>query len=280
MTSSIAPQCRLSRRAGRAHFVLDGAPCTVRDFPGPKGGHHAAACPTPARCRRARRPRPRRRPSGAATPAERCRAARYKAAARHALCQQLAFSRSVDALLFGGTSESYKKAAARCRLRLATTWTRIQASISGTLHCSGARFVTSGVATIVDKLTGLEWEQKTDDGTIHDKDDIYSWSASGSVPDGTLFTTFLPALNGGGCYAGRCDWRLPTQMEIQTILAGAIPCATCVDPIFAPLPALPQWTGTEDADVDVVRDVWLATGDLNNVVKTGIEPVRAVRGGL
>ncbi len=52
------------------------------------------------------------------------------------------------------------------------------------------------------------------------------------------FTTFLPALNSSGCFAGQCDWRLPTIYELQTILSEAYPCATdpCIDPVFGPTP--------------------------------------------
>ncbi len=44
--------------------------------------------------------------------------------------------------------------------------------------------------------TGLMWEKKTDDGTIHDKDNVYTWSTGSPYnPDGTTFFTFLATLN-------------------------------------------------------------------------------------
>ena len=82
--------------------------------------------------------------------------------------------------------------------------------------------------TATDYDTGLQWEQKTDDGTVHDKDNKYSWNAvcpAGTTPDGTAFTVFLTGtLNNGmsgdgttttGCFAGHCDWRLPAIRSWQ-----------------------------------------------------------------
>ena len=151
--------------------------------------------------------------------------------------------------------------------------------------CSGSRFLDTGSGTISDKLTGLEWEQKTDNGNVHDKDNTYSWSASGSAADGTAFTTFLATLNSGACFAGHCDWRLPTIAEIQTILEGSSPCTTCLDAMFLPAETtLPHLTASEDPDLtEIVREASFLSGapaNVNNGIKTGSSPVRAVRGGL
>jgi hypothetical protein len=69
------------------------------------------------------------------------------------------------------------------------------------------------------------------DASIPDKDNVCSWSVGGSAADGTAFTTFLPALN-GGCFAGQCDCRLPTIYELHPIVLEAYPCTTspCIDP--------------------------------------------------
>ena len=40
----------------------------------------------------------------------------------------------------------------------------------------GPRFVDNGDGTITDTKTGLQWEKKSDDGTIHDQDDTYTWT--------------------------------------------------------------------------------------------------------
>ena len=83
-------------------------------------------------------------------------------------------------------------------------------------------YVDNGDGTITDTSTGLMWEKKSDDGTIHDKDNTYTWSGAsyGStyVLDGTAATTFLAALNAGGGFAGHTDWRLPNETELYSLV--------------------------------------------------------------
>jgi len=90
-------------------------------------------------------------------------------------------------------------------------------------------YVDNGDGTITDTKTGLMWEKKSDDGTIHDKDNEYTWSGASfgttNVLDGTVATTFLAALNAGGGFAGHTDWRLPNRKELDSLanLALALP---------------------------------------------------------
>jgi hypothetical protein len=79
----------------------------------------------------------------------------------------------------------------------------------------------NGDGTVTQCSSGLVWEMKTDDGTIHDKDDKYTWSTGSPYDfDGTAKTDFIDVLNdvsGGGaaCFAGDCGWRLPTIEELS-----------------------------------------------------------------
>jgi hypothetical protein len=119
--------------------------------------------------------------------------------------------------------------------------------------CTG-RFDVSG-STIIDRQYGLEWERKdASNGTanladVHDADNLYTWgSALAPPPDGTAFTEFIGRLNGsagGGCYNQSCDWRLPTETELHTIVVVGCANPPCVvDSAFLPAISDYYWSST------------------------------------
>ena len=79
-------------------------------------------------------------------------------------------------------------------------------------------FTDNGDGTITDETTGLMWEKKSDDGTIHDKDNLYSWGMFSSpyTMNGTI-VTFVATLNSGGGFAGHTDWRIPNPNELESL---------------------------------------------------------------
>lgn len=104
------------------------------------------------------------------------------------------------------------------------------------------RFVDNCNGTITDRQTCLVWEKKDDAGGLHDKDNTYQWSSTGTAPDGNAFTVFIAGLNSAG-FAGHHDWRLPKEdgqngsgpNELETILAAPYWCNVgppCVDAAF------------------------------------------------
>jgi Protein of unknown function (DUF1566) len=65
-----------------------------------------------------------------------------------------------------------------------------------------------GIGTVVDNRTGLVWEKLSNDGSIHDKTNLYEWAfAFGKIS--TLNDT---------SFAGFTDWRLPNIEELTSLL--------------------------------------------------------------
>ena len=66
--------------------------------------------------------------------------------------------------------------------------------------------------TVRDNVTNLIWEIKTDDGTIHDKDEKYDWHSPSRK-----ISKFINQLNSDG-FGGYSDWRMPTIKELSSLV--------------------------------------------------------------
>ena len=64
-------------------------------------------------------------------------------------------------------------------------------------------------AMVRDNVTGLIWEVKTNDGTIHDKDNMYGWDE--------LESAVIATLNSKN-FGGFSDWRVPDIKELASIV--------------------------------------------------------------
>lgn len=169
---------------------------------------------------------------------------------------------------------------------------------------SGVRFVDNGDGTVTDTETGLQWEKKVsldgiaNSGNPHDADNMYTWNTTpgGTTPNGTAFAYFLASLNDcswsgltlapTGGFAGHCDWRLPTQAELLSIMdngvAGCGSGGPCIPAIFGPTTTSLYWSSTTDASVPAAAwVVWFLNGTTFPYnFKNDSLHVRAVRGGL
>ncbi|MFP8777864.1 DUF1566 domain-containing protein [Hydrogenophaga sp. RWCD_12] len=72
----------------------------------------------------------------------------------------------------------------------------------------------SRTSCVRDNVTGLVWEGKTDDGGARDKDNTYTNLGNNAVTDAS---GYVAAVNAGNL-CGFNDWRLPSVLELQTIV--------------------------------------------------------------
>ncbi len=150
-----------------------------------------------------------------------------------------------------------------------------------------------------DNVTGLVWEVKTDDDSIHDKDNTFTWCDSnpdtnggnaGTCGDGTDSEDFIRSLNDAN-FGGHDDWRMPTVEELSTLL-NAHRQNPSIDVNYFPhtITASSYWTATSATHYSVPNggdgaQAWVINfyfGNVNSdysIVKSDSLSVRAVRGG-
>ena len=127
-----------------------------------------------------------------------------------------------------------------------------------------------------DNVTGLIWEVKTDDGSIHDKDDAYRWQDGHDI--------FISTLNSQN-FGGHNDWRMPNLKELFLILDNSKPTPPTINTDYFPntYPFF-YWSST---DLVINPDqAWLISfyhGGVQSYLKsfgpTGDSYMRAVRPG-
>lgn len=179
---------------------------------------------------------------------------------------------------------------------------------AGAWTCRSAlpRYVDNTDGTVTDNWTGLMWEKLTAAcaGEVTCVNNQYTYSATGTAPDGTLFTSFLAALNGASyhdpvsglnisaypmtsCLANHCDWRIPTIAEFLAIIDLSAPgcntsLAPCLDAPFSPVTPANYWTSSVlgGGDLGLAWLMVVGAGQAGSGPRTGVAPVLAVRGGL
>ena len=102
------------------------------------------------------------------------------------------------------------------------------------LNADGSDYTGSGDyanqpwACVRDNYTGLIWEVKTDDGGIHDKDNTYRWGGKTALVTqqarddgwGDFYDDWDTLVDGSNdaSLCGFSDWRVPTLMELDSIV--------------------------------------------------------------
>ncbi len=154
-----------------------------------------------------------------------------------------------------------------------------------------AHFADNGNGTITDLNTGLVWEKKSADGSLHDEAHRYPWSST-SVD--TVWD-WLAQINaeGGSGFAGYNDWRLPNAKEMLSIAEyqlspPAVPPAFndgclsgCTVLTCSCMSSQLYWSSTTQAQVQSLA--WSGNWLQANIIrsdKTSASRVRAVRGGI
>ncbi|MHB8809149.1 MAG: Lcl C-terminal domain-containing protein [Desulfobulbaceae bacterium] len=121
-------------------------------------------------------------------------------------------------------------------------------------------------AMVRDNKTGLIWEVKTTDGSIHDKDKVFTWD--GAQQD------FIGELNRMK-FGGFADWRLPTTDELRGLtVKGAEPY---IDQEFFPNTVPTSYLSWRKCGSGEIFDERVKFGEQRNTKKD--RRVRAVRNG-
>jgi len=121
---------------------------------------------------------------------------------------------------------------------------------------------------VKDNVTGLIWEAKTNEVTIHDKDNSYNWQDAQDV--------FIAGLNTAN-FGGSSDWRLPTVKELSCIVNSGVYNPSINTAYFPNTMSSRYWSSTPYA-----LNAWgvdLDYGGVSYSNKSKTYYVRAVRGG-
>jgi len=122
-----------------------------------------------------------------------------------------------------------------------------------------------------DNVTGLIWEKKTDDESIHDRDNKFDWYDALGV--------FISEVNGTS-FGGHSDWRIPSIKELASITdLGKYNPATNTN-FFCNTLSSDYWSSTTAAyNTDFAWYVDLDRGHVNYYDKSKSNYARAVCGG-
>lgn len=157
----------------------------------------------------------------------------------------------------------------------------------------------SGWLMTRDNVTGLVWEMKTSDGSIHDSTKTYTWCDKNSATNGgnqgacgtgtgdaaTDTEAFIKAINDAH-FGGFSNWRLPTIKELSSLVNNSIsnPGPTIDNAWFPRTVSFNYWSSTTCFGyMYYAWQVFFSSGKVGGASgayrKDGSTYVRAVRSG-
>ncbi len=131
---------------------------------------------------------------------------------------------------------------------------------------SASRFVTAFAGAVLDKNTGLVWEQAPDATTR-------TWDGA---------RRFCLHRNVGGTGG----WRLPSVVELKSVQDPSLPAPFVPANVFTNVQSSDYWSATTLAETTLAEDrtaawfVFFTNGDVNSLTKTFSKQVWCVRGGM
>ncbi len=205
----------------------------------------------------------------AADPAQKCVAAKIKAAGKRANC-----------LAGVAAKEALGKAADATKCQLAFTKARDKADAGAAKKNASCRFVDNGDGTVSDLDTLLVWEKKT----VANVDATVSWTTAASEAVSAATGTSANGEQFSGSLGGYQDWRLPSIVELETIVDFNPPACgnggTCIGAVFGPTHLGNYWAITSDqTDAAKAWVIGFDDGTLDVTAKSGAAATRVVRGG-
>jgi hypothetical protein len=154
---------------------------------------------------------------------------------------------------------------------------------SYTLLDAKGKIVTANARCARTQASDLIWELKTDDSSVHDKDNVYRWGGKGAEKVGTIFfddwNSLLNATNTEKL-CGFDDWRVPTIDELKTLATNTAAKPTINPEIFQLTLQAPYWSvSTYQNYPEHAQTVDFATGASNyyNGFRGDRLPLRLVR---
>jgi hypothetical protein len=126
-------------------------------------------------------------------------------------------------------------------------------------------------AMVRDDVTGLIWEIKTDDGSVHDRNNTYTHEDAKDL--------FVARLNSEN-FCGHADWRLPTVNELSYLVHADANNPAIDTAYFSNTTSAKYWTSTlYPGHTDIAWNVDFSQGLVFSQYITEYYNARAVRGG-